>query len=339
MNDLVSVIVAVYNAQEHLENCIASICSQTYTHLQIILIDDGSTDQSPSICDQWTKQDSRIITKHVENSGVSNARNLGIQYARGKYITFIDSDDWIENNFVEVLLCHHKKNHFTCCGYLTERFSQRGSIKFRPVRYSRNHTDTIAKQNVLSLYTSGLFNTVWNKLYEVSLLNEYNIRFPSEYCLGEDIIFNIQYLRILQGEIIVVNSLCYHYIIKNDQSLSQKYYKDFYDIQAYIFEMFLTYLTQIRAEKHQVTLARQLYFNALIASFDHLYQNRKNLVGTEYRDTYMQLVHRKELPNLIADMGGFHKIISLIRWQLIRRKLFVLEFHSKKIIKKILRLE
>ena len=96
MNDLISVIVPVYNVEKYLDKCIESIVNQTYTALEIILIDDGSSDNCPEICDRWTEKDNRIKVIHKVNGGLSDARNCGMAAATGKYITFVDCDDYIE---------------------------------------------------------------------------------------------------------------------------------------------------------------------------------------------------------------------------------------------------
>lgn len=101
MEDLISVIIPVYNVEQYLDRCLQSVVNQTYKNLEIILVDDGSTDASATICDNWKEKDSRVFVLHQENAGASAARNNGLQYARGRYLTFIDSDDWIDANMLD----------------------------------------------------------------------------------------------------------------------------------------------------------------------------------------------------------------------------------------------
>ena len=103
MNPLISVIVPVYKAEKYLDKCVQSIVNQTYKNLEIILVDDGSPDNCPEMCDEWAKKDSRIKVIHKENGGVSSARNAGLDNSFGDYIGFVDSDDFIENDFYECL--------------------------------------------------------------------------------------------------------------------------------------------------------------------------------------------------------------------------------------------
>ena len=111
MQDLISVIVPVYNVERYIEKCITSIISQTYTNLEIIVVDDGSTDKSGLLCDEWQAKDSRIKTIHKVNGGLSSARNTGMNIAQGKYIAFIDSDDYIDNTMVEQLWINIKDSN------------------------------------------------------------------------------------------------------------------------------------------------------------------------------------------------------------------------------------
>ena len=107
--DLISVIVPVYKVEKYLEKCIESIIKQTYTNLQIILVDDGSPDNCGKICDEYAKKDSRIEVIHKINGGLSDARNVGINRANGRYIGFVDSDDYVEPDYLEQLLNNFKK--------------------------------------------------------------------------------------------------------------------------------------------------------------------------------------------------------------------------------------
>ena len=104
MNPLISVIVPIYNVEKYLARCVDSIVNQTYKNLEIILVDDGSPDRCPQMCDDYAEKDSRIKVVHKKNGGLSDARNAGMAVATGEYISFIDSDDWIETSMFELLL-------------------------------------------------------------------------------------------------------------------------------------------------------------------------------------------------------------------------------------------
>lgn len=115
MGELISVIIPIYNVEAYLDECIASVIAQTYSNLEIILVDDGSPDNCPQMCDEWAAKDSRIRVIHKENGGLSDARNAGIDIATGEYIAFVDSDDWIEPEMYEIMLAALKNENADIC--------------------------------------------------------------------------------------------------------------------------------------------------------------------------------------------------------------------------------
>lgn len=170
---LISVIIPVYNVQPYLKQCIESIINQTYKNLEIILVDDGSTDESGSICDSYALQDKRIRVIHQENMGLSSARNTGIDSANGDFISFIDSDDYVDPDLYQIL-------HDKVVEYNLDIISFRSSINkggklYTPKRYKGEFTIYQGKE----ILENALKNDdvcVWNKLYKRSVIG--NIRFP-----------------------------------------------------------------------------------------------------------------------------------------------------------------
>lgn len=132
---LISIIVPIYKVEPYLDRCVSSLVNQTYSNLEIILVDDGSPDQCPEICDLWAKKDPRIHVFHKMNGGLSDARNYGTSHAEGEYITFVDSDDCIANNYVEYLYDLLKKENaeIACCNF--EKFSS--SMDFHNIKNSK----------------------------------------------------------------------------------------------------------------------------------------------------------------------------------------------------------
>ena len=126
MCDLISVIVPVYKAEKYLDKCVQSIVNQTYKNLEIILVDDGSPDNCPQMCDEWAKKDSRIKVIHKENGGVSSARNAALDICLGEYAAFADSDDFIEENMLESMMktAEKAKAEVVVCGFTFEENGQ-----------------------------------------------------------------------------------------------------------------------------------------------------------------------------------------------------------------------
>lgn len=215
MMPLISIVVPVYNVEVYVAKCIESILKQTYSNLEIILVDDGSTDYSGKICDEYASKDNRIIVIHKANEGVSSARNVGIENAKGEYIAFVDPDDYIEINMMEVLLASITNNSssISICGYIIEpsntiqNFSVQGN---KYVKYGYEVT-----QDILNDYFPKSFP--WNKLYKKDLFNE--IRYPQNR-VYEDIATT--YKLTHKAQIIsFVPSALYHYVLRKGNITSE----------------------------------------------------------------------------------------------------------------------
>ena len=175
MSDLVSVIVPIYGVEDYLSKCINSIICQTYKDIEIILVDDGSPDKCPLICDGFQKKDERIQVIHKKNGGLSDARNAGIACAKGEYFVFVDSDDWIENTMVEHLLAsckEHSVEMATCARYITTDEQSTRVVAFEGP--ARVYTAEEALKEILSGKSMDV--AAWDKIYARKLFEE--IRFP-----------------------------------------------------------------------------------------------------------------------------------------------------------------
>ncbi len=172
--DLISVIVPVYNVENYLKRCLDSIINQTYQNIEIILIDDGSTDNSGNLCEDYKKIDNRIRVIHKTNGGLSDARNIGIESAKGKYITFVDSDDYIHDEFIHSMYCVLVDNdcQIVSCGM--KKF-------LKPIKRQKNYKTKFKVFNNIdaveySLYEKKIDNSVCNKLFNIDLFKK--VKFP-----------------------------------------------------------------------------------------------------------------------------------------------------------------
>lgn len=186
MKDKVTIIVPVYNAEKYLEKCIKSLINQTYNNLEIILIDDGSLDRSWNICNKFAKKDTRIKAYHKENGGVSSARNWGLSNSSGKYILFVDSDDWLENNMIEILyreIEEQKVDVSICNFFCNDEKSQKINDKTNNKIISDDR-----KEKIKYLFEESLFGGyLWNKLIRKSIIGD--IVFDENVKICEDILF------------------------------------------------------------------------------------------------------------------------------------------------------
>lgn len=216
---MISIIIPVYNVSQYLNECIQSVINQSYQDFECILIDDGSSDGSEIICDQWEQKDSRIKVIHQSNQGVSKARNKGITEAQGKYITFIDSDDWIDSNYLNTLLQPIEEYNvdLVVCGlqqYYSNRTFKNYSYKTGIIHIEQQDTNAFTDINKKFL----LFGPVI-KLYKRTIIQTYNVHFPPEYTYGEDLLFNYNYLEYVKA-IYIVDQCLYHYRIIGSGTLS-----------------------------------------------------------------------------------------------------------------------
>lgn len=178
MEDLISVIVPVYKVEKYLNTCVQSIVNQTYQNLEIILVDDGSPDQCPAICDEWKQRDSRIVVLHKKNGGLSSARNAGIRIAKGKYIGFVDSDDYIDSDMYKKLYGAIKdaKAELAVCSFELVNEEGKALESISPIKNEifsgKIGLDKLTQKN------GWHYVTAWNKLYSAKALEGLN--FPEE---------------------------------------------------------------------------------------------------------------------------------------------------------------
>lgn len=216
--DLITVIIPVYNVEDYLDKCLKTVVAQSYKNLEIILVNDGSTDLSGSICEEWKKKDSRIKVIHKQNGGASDARNYAIEIAKGDYVGFIDADDYIELDMYENL--HNEAVKYDAdiisCGYYKEE-----QDNIRQLYTSFN--DTVVLDAVGALRGTFLFNYVsegnWTKLINKRVLRE--VRYKKGIHT-EDLLFLAEIVDKSE-KIVCIPKPLYHYVIRSDSSSNSKY--------------------------------------------------------------------------------------------------------------------
>ena len=239
-NPLVSIIVPVYNVQNSVARCLESICAQTWKNIEIILVNDGSRDESFSVCEQFREKDPRIVLVDKSNSGVSDTRNCGMTLASGKYVQFVDSDDYIEPDFTERLVMAAETNNAdlviapywmvipanSCkAGQALENLQENlGIEEKRPddVREYGFLPEGIYDRETFALRlmekpASFFYSVLWNKLYRRDILTRHDIRFTSEMRWAEDLVFNMQYIQY--AEVFASIPQPGYYYVQNPQSI------------------------------------------------------------------------------------------------------------------------
>lgn len=225
MNDLISVIIPVYNVEKYLPICLNSILSQTYKNLEIILVDDGSIDNSSKICDKYSNIDNRVIVFHQKNKGVSAARNLGVSVATGKYLTFVDSDDQLCNDAIEYLyeiLIRHDAD-ISCCNFEYGYVNRISTIEnvFEAIQ-CYNKVDSLRTL----LYQKNIDTSLWAKLYKTKLFK--GIKFPIGK-IYED--FGTFYKILLKiDKLVYSNQKKYIYLIRDNSIMTSQFGKKDFDM-------------------------------------------------------------------------------------------------------------
>ena len=263
---LVSIILPVYNAQNHLARCVGSICAQTYRNIEIIILNDGSKDQSLPVCEEFRQKDPRILLVDKANSGVSDTRNLGLKLASGKYVEFVDSDDYLDPDFTERLVAAAEENEadFVIAPYkmvipagaskpeqvLDKIQDELGVMSVARPPEVREYgflpagvydKDTFALR-LMDKPASYFYSVLWNKLYRRDILTGNNIQFVSEMRWAEDLVFNLRYIQYAE-RFVAIDKPGYYYV-QNPQSICHtqinaativqnklqvfRYYKDLY---------------------------------------------------------------------------------------------------------------
>lgn len=185
-NPKISIIVPVYNVEQYLPRCIDSILAQTFTDFEVLLIDDGSKDKSGAICDEYVAKDSRIRVFHKPNGGVSSARNIGLDNARGEYICFSDADDFVETNWLSCFFLNMKKNDMVISGF---RIFKNGQLT-DDVRMPISNDKLQIIQNLEERSISGY---LWCKCFRKEIIDNHKIRFNEKFVIWEDMDFVYRY--------------------------------------------------------------------------------------------------------------------------------------------------
>lgn len=214
---MVSIIVPVFNAEKYLEKCIESIVFQSYGDLEVLLVDDGSTDNSSKICEFYRSKDCRIKVFHQQNKGVSAARNYGLSNASGKYIMFVDSDDYLEANAVEKVVHANENVNSDVVIFNYYKVGVVKKEKCDPVITGLKTKEQFIDECFQNLNTVYYYK-IYNKLYKRQSIIENKIFFPEDKNIGEDLRFNLNYFSVCRS-FFMINDYLYNYRIDNNQSI------------------------------------------------------------------------------------------------------------------------
>lgn len=306
---MISVIVPVYNAEKYLSTCIESILSQTYTNFELLLVDDGSTDNSGVICDEYAQKDNRIKVIHQENSGVSSARNAGLKICNGDYIQFIDSDDYIKSSFLEILYSAimNDNSQIAVCKATTVLID--GTEKESNSKVIDNIC--LEKNEATVFLFNEMNNALWNKLISKDVIK--NIAFEEGRTFGEDPYFLVQILNNCDKVSFVPDEL--YYYRKNEGSitstrfsekkLDQVYFKD--KMYEYMSEHFpdLKALANKWRFTSRLNICRMLYITGNSKDYEELISEYKGFMKEQNKVVSSTLSKKERAEYAVFRLGKF----------------------------------
>lgn len=316
MELLVSVIVPIYNVEQYLDRCINSIISQTYCNLEILLIEDGSPDRCPQMCDEWAKKDDRIKAFHKKNGGLSDARNYGLDRATGDFIAFVDSDDYIEKSMYEVMVKAVEKteSNLACCGRYYKSTADEKKSRCRDKQIILSDTEAIHE-----LLNNGCIEeAAWDKLYKKELWN--NLRFPLNE-INEDIVVMPEIIR--RSKRIVHVGLPFYYYCYNCNSITKSGYnskkdvmfKHMEDLTEYInvyYPSEIEWVGVIKA-KYAMTTLFAIVLTGETKKFDSSYKNYRKILKKSYGQMLKSenLTKKQKLEALLLLLGIYKFVWSI----------------------------
>lgn len=292
----ISIIIPVHNVEKYLRKCLESIIPQITEQDEILLINDNSTDSSTEICEEYSRKYSNIYTEYGKNGGPSKTRNIGIDKAQGKYILFIDSDDYLHKDYIKKMLENIDNYQLKVCCY---SFVYEESKKVKKQKYfekSYNNGIEIPKESFIKLYHRQLLNIVWNKIYYTNIIKENNIRFDENVTKGEDLLFNLDYILHINTSIGIINESLYYYVSKSS-GLNRGFREPIED------RMQRTNRIYQKMKKISTKHNNQIIAEIINLYFIHLrdYKREKNI--KKPRKIWIELLDRPEVKTMIEEIN------------------------------------
>ncbi|WP_088012487.1 glycosyltransferase family 2 protein [Gottfriedia acidiceleris] len=297
---LLSIIVPVYNAEKTIVRTIYSVIIQSFQDFELILINDGSNDNSLQRMNEIAINDSRIKVYDIQNSGVSNARNYGLKHANGRYTTFIDADDYYnENAFDEILRDLDEKTQLIIFGYNVEsdhkisliRSPNKESVQFSNEEQFRSY--------VVTLIQNELINAPWNKVYLTSYLKENDILFDSTINIGEDLKFNLSVIRDIKY-VSVINKALINYCVKKGEGLVSHFRINRFDIRYNIINDIKELLTYWELYSKNKPMVDQMLIRDIMGYFMDFYKTSCELSYSEKLERIKEVINRNEIKEVMV---------------------------------------
>lgn len=311
MNSLVSIIVPAYNCEKYIGTCIESIVAQSYKNIEVIIIDDGSIDNTYKIIKEYINNDKRIKYFTQENSGPSVARNKGIEKSSGQYLMFIDSDDIVSYLYVESLVRKIESGNYdiACCGYIDE--SKYGVVELNDFW---NGKGELNKQEFLSCVCNGVGGVLWSKIFKRDIILDNNIRMDPKIFMSEDLIFILEYCKY-SNKFGAIDENLYYYNRFNDNSISSNIdvnYLDNYILLVNKIKELLTFLKVDSIKINDISILKvQVLVNKILLNESNTYLSSKN--KDEFINNLKSILENdfiNEYKNFFINRSSLDKIIN-----------------------------
>lgn len=325
---MISVIVPVYNVEKYLRKCIDSILNQTYKNIEIVLVDDGSTDASGKICDEYQVNHKNIRVVHKKNDGLGMARNSGMEIIKGDYVTFVDSDDYIDSKLLEIMYNHMQENNLDMCKTGFKKVNDEKKV-YKEVRYNNEffHNDEVGKVLLPRMIGSlpdkkdSIEMCVCAVLYKTSIIKKHGILFPSERVLiSEDLVFNIEYMQYANNAS-TIDFVGYNYRY-NPNSLSHKYKDNRFDMCKFFYENIKERLDKYKYDKNTYYRLDRIFFIYLKMCIS---QEKKSISNKSKKDS-IEVIKRICSDKLVLDAINDYPIKKMG----IKQKTFLLLIKKQK---------
>lgn len=261
--DLISVIVPIYNVEKYLRQCLDSILAQTYTSLQVIMVDDGSTDSSGDICEEYAKKDERFTVIHKQNAGLGYARNTGLDIADGEYVIFIDSDDYISATLIEDLFQELREYQVDVCisGHKCTTEGYR-NVQYEATCYPGEKAKTELLPRMLGSLPDkkdSINMSACGVLYSAELIRTHHLRFPSEREVGsEDLLFNIDYMQYADGA--YLSKIVGYFYNINLSSITRSYQPDRLKKIRFLYQETTKHLEELNYDNTAMLRTKRMFF-------------------------------------------------------------------------------
>ena len=311
----ISILMPVYNAEKYLNETIDTIKNQSFSNWELIIVDDGSIDNSKEICTKLMNDDKRIKYIFQENLGVSHTRNVALENAQGKYIVFVDSDDLIHEDYLKILINSIEKNNsdISVCNFIERKISNTGKVEDITREFYPKEVMEMSemKDYIMDFGNSGLLNPLWNKIYKREIIENNNITFDEKVETGEDFIFNLQYFRKVKKISFIKDSL-YYYIRRNNNSITYKYIENMYEKGweiHWLLEGFLKDMGFYNEENAYVLYGNHL--TGVFSAFLNLYHDHCKLTSKEKRSYIKKIISKSYVKECAANRKKDKGIIGL----------------------------